>query len=263
MSCWDILGIEQTKDLTIIKKAYSEAIKAHHPEEDPIGFQKVRTAYKEAEAYAKGHSFNIFNDIEFIYNNGDSEYEETTEFKGNQEEEERSEKQETKGDTFDKVEKQEPEGDAYDKEEKQRIDKDESYDFNKIIIKDELEREKKIQQLLDSFLNGYQNLKDYDPYWNNYFHSSEFKKLQMDHDFTNRFLQHLSGHNEFNKKTFHKIIIPMLLDWSQYWSGSEYEIKMFEIMKARKDDEENTRLGCAMLIAICFIVFIVIYCIIK
>ncbi|MZI95729.1 DnaJ domain-containing protein [Vibrio sp. CAIM 722] len=46
MNNWEILGIEPTSDLSIIKKAYRSQLKIHHPEEDPQGFKQVRAAYE-------------------------------------------------------------------------------------------------------------------------------------------------------------------------------------------------------------------------
>lgn len=42
---WDILGIEETKDKKIIKKAYAKKTRTVHPEEDPKGFQELYDAY--------------------------------------------------------------------------------------------------------------------------------------------------------------------------------------------------------------------------
>lgn len=53
MNFWDILEIEPTTDTVVIKKAYAEKLKLHHPEDDPEGFQRVRQAYESALNYAK------------------------------------------------------------------------------------------------------------------------------------------------------------------------------------------------------------------
>lgn len=45
MTQWEILGIEPTDDLSVIKKAYSRQLKNHHPEDDPEGYQNLREAY--------------------------------------------------------------------------------------------------------------------------------------------------------------------------------------------------------------------------
>ncbi|HEX9063162.1 MAG TPA: tetratricopeptide repeat protein [Clostridia bacterium] len=48
MGIWDILGIDRTKDRAQIKKAYAKMLKLHHPEDDPEGFMKLRSAYEDA-----------------------------------------------------------------------------------------------------------------------------------------------------------------------------------------------------------------------
>lgn len=53
MNPWIILGIEQTSELEIIKNAYAEKSKLHHPEEQPEEFQKIHQAYREAVKLAK------------------------------------------------------------------------------------------------------------------------------------------------------------------------------------------------------------------
>ena len=51
---WTTLGIEPTKDVSAIKRAYAEKAKTCHPEEDPEGFMKLRQAYQAALDYAEG-----------------------------------------------------------------------------------------------------------------------------------------------------------------------------------------------------------------
>ena len=51
---WTTLGIEPTKDVSAIKRAYAEKAKTCHPEEDTEGFMKLRQAYQAALDYAEG-----------------------------------------------------------------------------------------------------------------------------------------------------------------------------------------------------------------
>ena len=51
---WTALGLEPTKDVSAIKRAYAEKAKTCHPEEDPEGFLQLRQAYQTALAYAEG-----------------------------------------------------------------------------------------------------------------------------------------------------------------------------------------------------------------
>lgn len=55
MNNWDILGIEPTDDLNIIKKAYAEKSRLFHPETYPEEFQKLHKAYKELCRSARFH----------------------------------------------------------------------------------------------------------------------------------------------------------------------------------------------------------------
>ena len=53
-SIFEILGIEPTKDIRAIKKAYAAKVKSCHPEEEPELWKKLHDAYDEAIRYAKG-----------------------------------------------------------------------------------------------------------------------------------------------------------------------------------------------------------------
>jgi len=50
-TCWSVLQIEQTLDKKLIKKAYARLLKMHKPEQDPVGYQRVREAYDAAIAF--------------------------------------------------------------------------------------------------------------------------------------------------------------------------------------------------------------------
>lgn len=51
-SCWEILGIEKTTDKLLIKRAYTTLAHTVSPEDDPEGFRKIHSAYKQALKYA-------------------------------------------------------------------------------------------------------------------------------------------------------------------------------------------------------------------
>lgn len=53
MNIWRVLGLEPTRDIAAIRRAYAEAAKQYHPEEQPEEFKRVRTAYEQALAYAR------------------------------------------------------------------------------------------------------------------------------------------------------------------------------------------------------------------
>lgn len=50
---WTALGLEPTKDVSAIKRAYAEKAKICHPEEDPEGFLQLRQAYQAALNWAE------------------------------------------------------------------------------------------------------------------------------------------------------------------------------------------------------------------
>ncbi len=50
---WDILGIQPTRDIKEIKKAYAVLAKKNNPEEHPDEFRRIHDAYKSAIAFAK------------------------------------------------------------------------------------------------------------------------------------------------------------------------------------------------------------------
>lgn len=52
MSIWGILGIEPTKDKSIIKQAYRKRLQAVNPEDDAQGFMELREAYEHANKLA-------------------------------------------------------------------------------------------------------------------------------------------------------------------------------------------------------------------
>ena len=53
MNCWAVLGIDRTADTAVIRKAYKRQLLVYHPEDDPEGYQKVRSAYTAAMNAAK------------------------------------------------------------------------------------------------------------------------------------------------------------------------------------------------------------------
>jgi len=55
---WHILGLEPTNDKKLIKKAYAKKLKSVSPEDDPDGFQELRSAYE----WAMGFSGNSLPD---------------------------------------------------------------------------------------------------------------------------------------------------------------------------------------------------------
>jgi tetratricopeptide (TPR) repeat protein len=54
MNCFARLGIAETTDIKTIKAAYARLLPAHSPESDPEGFQLLRSAFEEAQSFARG-----------------------------------------------------------------------------------------------------------------------------------------------------------------------------------------------------------------
>ena len=50
---WSVLGLEPTRDVSAIKRAYAGKARTCHPEEDPEGFLTLRRAYEAALDYAE------------------------------------------------------------------------------------------------------------------------------------------------------------------------------------------------------------------
>ena len=48
MTYWDILGIQPTDDMTVIKKAYRHLLAETNPEDKPEEFMALRRAYEDA-----------------------------------------------------------------------------------------------------------------------------------------------------------------------------------------------------------------------
>ncbi|MFD3259652.1 tetratricopeptide repeat protein [Paenibacillus lentus] len=61
MRIWTILGIEQTYDTSVIRRAYAKKLQIHHPEDDPQGYQQLREAYDQAMRLAKQHQQSQIN----------------------------------------------------------------------------------------------------------------------------------------------------------------------------------------------------------
>jgi len=53
VNCFRKLGIKQTATIQEIKRAYAGKLKQHRPDEDPVGFQEINTAYQSAIESAK------------------------------------------------------------------------------------------------------------------------------------------------------------------------------------------------------------------
>ena len=51
MNMWEVLDIEPTMELNIIKQAYAKRLIIYRPDEDAEAFQQLREAYQMATQY--------------------------------------------------------------------------------------------------------------------------------------------------------------------------------------------------------------------
>lgn len=60
MNYWEILGIERTDDLQMVRKAYAEKSKIYHPETHPEEFEQLHKAYKAIVAATRRGDYNQY-----------------------------------------------------------------------------------------------------------------------------------------------------------------------------------------------------------
>lgn len=71
MNCFDVLGIEKTKDKKVIRHAYAELVKIYHMETHPNEFEQIKEAYSHAMEYADFEDILLEEDLDI--NSEDSE----------------------------------------------------------------------------------------------------------------------------------------------------------------------------------------------
>jgi hypothetical protein len=55
MNCWTVLGLPASTDARSIKRQYATLLKQTRPDEDPVGFQRLREAYEQALEWSRRH----------------------------------------------------------------------------------------------------------------------------------------------------------------------------------------------------------------
>ncbi len=55
MNCWTVLGLPSSADTRSIKRQYATLLKQTRPDEDPVGFQRLREAYEQALDWSRRH----------------------------------------------------------------------------------------------------------------------------------------------------------------------------------------------------------------
>jgi len=67
MNVWSMLEIEPTNNQTDIRRAYSRLLKKYHPEDNPDGFMRLRTAYEQAlKRASRSQSRIMAGDLQFM-----------------------------------------------------------------------------------------------------------------------------------------------------------------------------------------------------
>ena len=61
MDTWMVLGIDKTKDKSLIKDRYFDLLTKVNPEDNPEGFKILRAAYEKALEYAKNENIDEDN----------------------------------------------------------------------------------------------------------------------------------------------------------------------------------------------------------
>lgn len=75
MNIWEILEIEPTIEIKLIKTAYAKKLKIYNPEDDPQSYQSLRAAYDSALKFAKN---NKLHELKNLPSENDKSYEENT-----------------------------------------------------------------------------------------------------------------------------------------------------------------------------------------
>ena len=78
--------------------------------------------------------------------------------------------------------------------------------------------------------------------WRAYFMSQDFRSLQKDEAFTEKFLAFFSVHQDFNKRLWQKVFIPVFREWLFIWAGSKYEGTFVRLVD-RSAQNSNQRSG--------------------
>ncbi len=78
-SCWSLLGVEPGCGADAVRRAFAEAARKHHPEDDPEGFIELQKAYREAlrltasgsgSGRSLGEAFSVPSDMSVITADG-------------------------------------------------------------------------------------------------------------------------------------------------------------------------------------------------
>ncbi|RDX00958.1 hypothetical protein [Listeria kieliensis] len=77
MNEWEILGIEPTNDLKMVKRAYAAKLKTTHPQDKPAEFQELKEAFDNISKRLKNQKEESFDlrEVDFIVKNEENNFE--------------------------------------------------------------------------------------------------------------------------------------------------------------------------------------------
>lgn len=243
---WEILEIDATKDIKLIKKAYAKKTKQFHPEENPEEFKIIQEAYQMAINYAKNIKEINLNEFT-IENKGKNIYEEKFEINKN------NNKNYEKEDLYEKnlYEEDLKESSFFyvDTDINTNENEDEKFDEK---INDFLEElEKKIPQKID--MNMFKKILStpYVKYYiNNYYFKKKFEKILLkrtyaDTLYTERKMAEIARNNnllrvarEIEKNTKRRYIIGIRTPVFIVWIIMIVFINIF-VLQMKKDESDS------------------------
>lgn len=197
MNIWNILGIEPTKDIKIIKEAYAQKAKEKHPEEHPEEFKQLQAAYKAAIQYAKGQKSDFEQHVQ-NFQEPDEGYEK------------RQAAQEPV--TPPKFSYQEP-----------PATKMNSFDYDRVpkVFRENETVEAKFRRELEYMLR-HPYMRQIPAYWETFFNKPEYHALMLKEDFRKNIYERLCLENYFFHEESRKF-------FASYWKqlGTEVEESSF------------------------------------
>lgn len=223
MNIWEILGIEPTKEKSIIKNAFAQKSKACHPEEDPDGFMQLRQAFKSAMKLAESKSFTPKGTMNPNHVIGAKQ-----QAKGQPQPKEpivspnHAQSQPYKPILFPSL-KVEPE----ELQEKQGPIKNEKIDFGSVSGQTGAALSEKtvvqINQLYGKAERIYKSRVKRDSHsaWKRFFKSHEFHALKTNAYFTKKLLFFILNNHDFGIAIWKKTLLPNLKEWQYEWNGTE------------------------------------------
>lgn len=201
MYFWNVLQIEPTNDIKVIKQAFAKLSKQYHPEDSPEEFQRIKEAYRHAISYVKSRRETDDEPAESSISLDPPVHKEP----------------ESAPNPFDALNTAEntplEEGSGSPEDVIQTP-------FDELISQSEQKQVQAVNQALHQAEMLFQNARTRNKQraWQDYFQSPDFLMLQKDDQFTQRFLDYLFRIKlGFHANTWNHIFIPMLREWQAMW----------------------------------------------